>query len=99
VYKALYVNKNDDKCGDKSPCYISLQTAVDDPDHQVKLIRVTQGNYPGVQQTLNQTVIIQGGNDNAFSSTPPSRTTIEQLDVKGGTIIPENLNVGLAAGN
>ena len=98
VYKVLYVNQSDDKCGDKSPCYTSLQNALDDTD-AVKLIRVTQGNYPAVQQTLSGTVIIQGGNDNAFSENPSGRTIVEGLTVTSGTVIPENLSIGPAAGD
>jgi PKD repeat protein len=94
VYNAYYVNKDDDKCGGKSPCRTKLQDAIKETD-QVKFIRVTQGSYPEeILQSVNNIAIIQGGNDETFSDNPPSRTTIKKLDVTGGTVMPENLNIG-----
>jgi PKD repeat protein len=94
VYNTLYVNQNDDACGGKAPCFTSIQEAMDAPD-QVKMIKVTQGTYQEeIQHTQSHTAIIQGGNDAAFQSTP-SGTKVTKLTGTGGTLILENIIMGL----
>jgi PKD repeat protein len=93
IYKTLYVNKSDETCGGKSPCFTSIQAALGSPE-QVKMIKVTQGPYQEeIQNTQNHTAIIQGGNDAAFQSTP-STSSVTKITGTAGALIPENIAVG-----
>ena len=71
-----YVNKDDDTCGGKTPCYTSIQEAVEAATDGT-IIKVVQGNYgEDVTLTTNKTLILQGGYDSTFE-TQSSTTTIK----------------------
>ena len=77
----IYVDKDDDTCGGKNPCYTSIQEAIDVSSNW-SVIKVAQGNYEE-DITLNEskTLALKGGYDSTF--TTQSSNTI----IKGSLVV------------
>ena len=85
----VYV-KWDGECAGKSPCYSSVQSAVDGAN-TCSIINTTEDTYDEdvVLSTLKN-VILQGGWDSTFTMIQ-SNTTIPSLNVTSGTLAVGNL--------
>ena len=73
----VYVNKGDSTCGGKSPCYTSIQEAINGANNG-DVIMVAQGTYDG-SITLNESksVTLQGGWDSSFATQTSNTTFIK----------------------
>jgi len=82
VRPVIYVSKNDDTCGGKSPCYTTIETGIAAATDET-LIKITQENY-GAALTLNSAkrFILQGGWDSSFRIRS-SDTIINSLTISG----------------
>jgi len=92
VRPVVYVSKDDDTCGGKSPCYTTIEGGVDGASDQT-LIKITQGDY-GVDLVLNSAkkLILQGGWNLSFT-VRSSNTTLNSLTISSNqeTITAEYL--------
>ena len=77
-----YVNKDDEACGGNTPCYLSIQQAINASSHRA-VIKVVQGDY---EEDINldspKTLTLQGGYDSAFIA-QSSNSTIKGSFVVG----------------
>ena len=73
-----FVNKNDAACGGNSPCYTTIQNAIDAATTGTS-IRIAQGTYTE-SITLNESksLTLQGGWDSEFTIQTPNKTIITQ---------------------
>ncbi|MBC8176882.1 MAG: right-handed parallel beta-helix repeat-containing protein [Deltaproteobacteria bacterium] len=94
VRPVIYVSKNDDTCGGKSPCYTTIETGIAAATDET-LIKITQENY-GAALTLNSAkrFILQGGWDSSFIIRS-SDTIINSLTISGSqeTVTVEYLTI------
>ena len=74
----LFVNKNDETCGGNSPCYTTIQEAINDASTGAS-IKIAQATYTELI-TLNESksLTVQGGWDSAFTNQAPNKTIITQ---------------------
>ena len=92
----LYVSITDN-CGNKTPCYSSIQTAINNAPAG-SIILIAQGDYTDAgPMTLNQantTLTLQGGWDGYFSTGQTSNTTfIKPPSVLQGTLILQMVTI------
>ena len=84
----------DGQCGDETPCYTTIQQAIDaasaDSDTTLKVAR---GRFAGFHLTQSKQIIIQGGWDSTFASQTPRTTFIKSPQVTVGSITLQNLVV------
>ena len=85
----LYVSRTDN-CGDKTPCYASIQDAVNRASVGA-VIQIAQGNYPE-SITLNASMTLQGGWDSTFT-TRPSYSTVNSIRICSGAAVVERLAI------
>ena len=86
---ASYVSSNG-ACGDKKPCYCSIQQAVNDADSGC-IIRIVQGTYSEpIIFNFPKFVSLQGGWDPTFTS-HSSFSTVTSLTILNGTISPDRI--------
>jgi len=80
VRPVVYVSKDDDTCGGKSPCYTTIEGGVNGAIDQT-LIKIAQGDY-GVDLVLNsaKNLILQGG-WNLLFTVRSSNTTLNSLTI------------------
>ncbi len=89
----LYVNKNDGQCGEKSPCYTSIQDAVDKAIAGAA-IRISHGDYDGsfrLERSINLT--IQGGWDDKFKTQTANKTFTRAPSAPKGSLTIQMLTV------
>ena len=87
----LYVSLSGE-CGDKTPCYDSIQEAIDAAS-TVELILIAQGTYDeSIVLNEPKALTLQGGWDSTFT-TQSSNTVINSLTITGtsGTVEIENM--------
>ena len=71
---------SDGKCGVKSPCYDSIQDAIDNPATNI-IILVKEGTYAeSLSLGSAKTVLIKGGYDLAYDLRSSNTTFIEAYD-------------------
>ena len=88
-----YVNEDDDTCGGKTPCYTSIQEAVEAATDGT-IIKVVQGNYgEDVTLTTNKTLILHGGYDSTFETQSLSTTVKGSMLIKNGKVKVRNVFV------
>jgi len=79
----LYVNKDDGTCGGKSPCYTSIQAAIDAACTDSSIM-ISQGTY---DETLvlneSKSLTLQGGWDSTFT-TISGRSTVNKTTIGKG---------------
>lgn len=90
--KYVYVS-NDGNCGNKFPCYSSIQKAIDDASDRTA-IRLTEGNYKeSIVLNESKTLILQGGWDSSFNFQAPNTTFVKAPRVTKGSLTLQMLNV------
>jgi len=81
----LYVN-TDGSCGEKTPCYDSIQEAIDAASTG-SVILIAQGTY---DETLvldeSKALTLQGGWDSTFTS-PSGETKTNSMTITDGTVV------------
>jgi len=82
----IYVSSNGN-CGDKSPCYNSIQNAVNAADTG-DFIWIGQGDYTGYTITLNapKSLVLQGGWDFSYNSQTSNTTLIKAPKALQGSL-------------
>ncbi len=76
-----YVNEDDDTCGGKTPCYTTIQEAIDTSSDGT-LIRIVAGNYEeDITLNASKTLTLKGGYDSAFTA------QLSDTTVKGSFVI------------
>ena len=81
---SLYVSISGD-CGDKTPCYDSIQDAIDAASTGAAIL-ITQGNYTeSIVLNESKSLTLQGGWDSTFT-TQSSYTTVSSMTISKGTI-------------
>ncbi len=86
----VYVNQGDGTCGGNSPCYTSIQQAIDAANTGTA-IRIAQGTYDE-SFVLNESksLTLQGGWDSTFTI-KPSYTTVNSITISNGTVAVDKL--------
>jgi len=85
----LYVSISGD-CGDKTPCYDSIQEAID-AAITGSVILTVQGTYDeSIVLNESKALTLQGGWDSTFTS-QPSYTTVNFITIRNGTIVVDKL--------
>jgi len=91
---ASYVNKDDATCGGKSPCYTSIQAAIDAASTDSD-IRIAQGIYNGaIDLTTSKSLTLQGGWNSSFTTQTPNTTFIKAPKATQGSITVQEVVVG-----
>ncbi|MBC8427248.1 MAG: ChbG/HpnK family deacetylase [Deltaproteobacteria bacterium] len=86
-----YVNKDDETCADNTPCYPTIQEAIDAASSGATTIKITEGSYDeALTLSSSKDLTLQGGWDSTFTS-QPSTTTVNSLTISNGSITVENL--------
>ena len=85
-----YVSKDDGTCSDNTPCYPSIQEAMDAATSE-NTIKITQGNY-GESLTLSssKSLTLRGGWDSTFT-THSSNTSINSLILGSGVVTVDSM--------
>ncbi len=89
----LYVNKNDETCGGRNPCYTSIQSAINAASTGAS-IRISQGTYVetfALNESINLT--LQGGWNPAFTSQTSNTTFIKAPKAPQGSLTLQMLTV------
>ena len=88
-----YVNKADNSCGGKSPCYTSIQTAIDAAT-TTSDIRIAKGSYTeSIDLTTSKSLTLQGGWDSSFSTQTSNTTFIKAPKAAQGSLTLQELTV------
>lgn len=91
-YFISYVNKDDETCGGNTPCYSTIQAAIDAAETESS-IRILQGTF-AEDIIVNQAyyLTLSGGWDSSFT-TQSSTTNINSLTIadNSGTVEIENI--------
>jgi len=62
----VYVNKNDETCADKTPCYTSIQQAINTSSDGT-VIKIVEGNYEeNITLNTSKTLTLKGWYDSTF---------------------------------
>ncbi|MDQ1237929.1 MAG: large repetitive protein [Thermodesulfobacteriota bacterium] len=89
----LYVNKDDSTCGGNTPCYASIQEAVDLANTE-STIRIAQGTYSEVfSLDESKTLILTGGWDVTFTSQAPNTTIIKAPGAPQGSLTLQMMTI------
>jgi subtilisin family serine protease len=88
----IYLSK-DGVCGDKNPCYTSIQDVINTASTGV-IIKIAQGTY-SESLTLNESkmLTLQGGWDSSFNSQTPNTTFIKAPKVPHGSLTLQMITV------
>ena len=93
INAVAYVNKSDATCSGNSPCYTSIQAAIDAAT-TASDIRIAQGTYT---ESLNlaelRTLTLQGGYDTTFTTQTPNKTFIKSPIVTLGSLTMQMLTI------
>ena len=86
-----YVNKDDGTCGGRTPCYSTIQEAIDAANPGAT-IKIAEGSYDEALTPPNSSkdLTLQGGWDSTFTS-QSSTTTVNSLTINNGSITVDNL--------
>jgi len=86
-----YVNKDDDTCADSTPCYPTIQEAIDAASSGAATIKIAEGSYDeALTLSSSKDLTLQGGWDSTFTS-QSSTTTVNSLAISNGSITVDNL--------
>ena len=86
-----YVNKDDETCGDSTPCYPTIQEAIDAASSGAATIKIAEGSYDeALTLSSSKDLTFQGGWDSTFTS-QSSTTTVNSLTISNGSITVDNL--------
>ncbi len=88
----LYVS-GDGNCGDKTPCYDSIQAAINAAGAGAA-IRIAQGTYDeSITLTTSKSLILQGGWNSAFTSQTSNTTFIKAPKANQGSLTLQMLTI------
>ncbi len=89
----VYVDQSDATCGGKSPCYTSIQQAINavTTESTVNIAQGTYQEYMGLN--ASKSVILKGGWDALFTSQTPNSTFIRSPEVNQGSLTLHMLTV------
>ena len=89
----VYVNKDDGTCGGKSPCYTSIQDAINGTSTGV-VIRIAQGAYSeSMDLTTSKSLTLQGGWDSSYTTQTSNKTFIKAPKATQGSLTLQMLTV------
>jgi len=89
----IYVNKNDDNCGGKTPCYTSIQAAINEASTGA-VIRIAQGTYSEpITLSTAKSVTLRGCWNSTFTSQTPNTTFIKAPRATQGSITIQEAGV------
>jgi parallel beta-helix repeat protein len=93
-YQAVvYVNKDSDTCGGKTPCYTTIQEAID-ASNDGALIKIVQGDYEeNITLNSSKTLTLQGGYDSAFTTQSSNSTIKGSFVVSNGKLKTSKIRV------
>ena len=83
----------DGQCGNLTPCYATIQEALDAPATSNTTLKVMRGEFAGFRLTQSKQVKIQGGWNSTFTSQTPQTTFIKSPQVTAGSVTFQNLVV------
>jgi len=93
-YFISYVNKDDETCGGNTPCYSTIQAAIDAAETE-SAIRILQGTFDeDIIMDHTYDLILSGGWDSTFT-TQSSKTVFNSLTTTGTSGIVEIDNIAL----
>ena len=82
----IYVNKIDGTCGGRSPCYTSIQDAINAASSG-SAIRITQGTYiESIVLNESKSLTLQGGWDSSFTTQTSNTTFIKSPKAPQGSL-------------
>jgi len=85
-----YVNKDDETCGGKSPCYTSIQAAINAAS-TASTIKLAQGTYDeSLVLHESKALTLRGGWDSVFT-TQSSYTRVNAITIDNGTLVVDKL--------
>jgi len=85
-----YVNRDDEACGDSTPCYPAIQEAIDAANSGAT-IKIAEGSYDeALTSSSSKDLTLQGGWDSIFTSQSLT-TTVNSLTISNGSITVDNL--------
>ena len=86
----IYVNPNDETCGDHCPCYASIQAAINAP-YAAHTLKIAQGVYNEIF-SLNESrdITVEGGWNASFTEQIPNTTIIKSPTVNSGSMTFRN---------
>jgi len=86
----LYVDKDDDTCGSKTPCYSTIQEVINTASSRAT-IKIVQGNY-AEDLTLNTSkdLTLSGGWDSTFTA-QSATSMVNSLTINNGAITVDDL--------
>ncbi len=88
-----FVNRNDTTCGGKSPCYASIQAAINEADTGAA-IRIAQGTYSeSITLSTSISLTLQGGWNSTFTSQASNTTFIKAPKAPQGSLTLQMLTV------
>ena len=87
----VYVNKNDETCGGKTPCYTAIQTAIDAAGSG-SVVKIAAGTYTETF-ILNQSksLTLTGGWDSSYTGQTPGSTIIKAPKATQGSLTLQNV--------
>ena len=87
----LYVNKDQATCGGKTPCYTSIQQAINVASSGAT-IKVAQGTYnESFIRNESKNLTIEGGWNSSFTTQTPDTTIIKAPTINAGSMTFLNL--------
>jgi len=89
----MYVSPNDPTCGGNSPCFVTIQEAVDAPYavHTIKLVQATYARSFTVNESMD--IILEGGWNTVFTAQTPHTTIIKSPSIQSGAVTFRNLTI------
>ncbi|MBC8427246.1 MAG: hypothetical protein H8E00_01160 [Deltaproteobacteria bacterium] len=89
----IYVDKNDETCGGKTPCYTSIQQAINASSNRC-VIMIVEGNYEeDITLNASKTLTLKGGYDSAFTAQLSDTTIKGSLVISDGKLKTSKINV------
>jgi len=89
----IYVDKNDETCGGKTPCYTSIQQAINASSNR-DVIMIVEGNYEeNITLNASKTLTLKGGYDSAFTAQLSDTTIKGSLVISDGKLKTSKIKV------
>jgi len=89
----VYVNKNDETCADKTPCYTSIQQAINTSSDGT-VIKIVEGNYEeNITLNTSKTLTLKGWYDSTFTTQALNTTIKGSFVVSNGKIRTSKIKV------
>ena len=86
VPPVIYVNNNDITCGGNTPCYVTIQEAINSVQ-KVAVIKIAQGSYnEGIILNDGNSLTLKGGWDSSYVAQTANTTFIKAPKVPKGSL-------------